>query len=246
MTPEGTGPDEVVHEEAPQADEATPTEQSDVDLLQGLSALADLFGNASQTLNQCLLTIEDKLSSMVIAQAEWVPIQTARSAVERVPPADEPAGERHQSQERMFGGVPVTIMRMSTPENEPPVPGRCEWQYELGYSVIGDQWALFIRTATFDPSKQNDGGFTYSDLTLLREAPLEIRLKAIREIPHLIRLLAEGAPQPSDEPPCESVEAESAPADDASVVEIAAPVAVAEEVAQQLSLFASQVDSSHV
>ncbi len=219
MTPEGTGPDEVVHAEEPaHAAEATQAEQPDADLLQGLSALADLFSNASHTLNQCLLTIEDKLSSMVIAQAEWVPIQTARSVVERVAPADEPVDDRQQSQERMFGGVPVTIMRMSTPENESPAAGRCEWQDELGYSVVGDQWALLIRTATFDPSKQSDGGFTYADLMLLREAPLEIRLKAIREIPLLIRLLAEEAPQPT--------------------VDLIASADVAEEVTRQLSLFA--------
>jgi len=239
MAPEGTGPDEVVPtEEPPHTDEATRTEQSDADLLQGLSALADLFSNASHTLNQCLLTIEDKLSSMVIAQAEWVPIQTARSAVERVPPADERVDDRQQSQERMFGGVPVIIMRMSAPENGSPAAGRCEWQYELGYSVVGDQWALLIRTATLGPSKQNDGGFTYSDLMLLREAPLEIRLKAIREIPLLIRLLAEGAPQSTDEPVCESVEADPASGDEARAVELTAGADVAEEVTQQLSLFA--------
>jgi hypothetical protein len=238
MTPEGTGPEVVVHPEEPShADEATRAEQSDADLLHGLSALADLFGNASHTLNQCLLTIEDKLSSMVIAQAEWVPIQTARSAVER-PPADGPVDERQQSQERMFGGVPVTIMRMSTSENASPAAGRCEWQYELGYSVVGDQWALLIRTATFDPAKQSDGGFTYSGLMLLRDAPLEIRLKAIREIPLLIRLLAEGAPQPGDEPACESVEADPASADQASAVELTANVDAADEVTRQLSLFA--------
>ena len=239
MTPEGTGPDEVVHtEEPPHTVEATRTEQSDADLLQGLSALADLFSNASHTLNQCLLTIEDKLSSMVIAQAEWVPIQTARSAVERVPPADEPVDDRQQSQERMFGGVPVTIMRMFTPANESPAAGRCEWRYELGYSVVGDQWALLIRIATFDPTKQIDGGFTCSDPMLLREAPLEIRLKAIREIPLLIRLLAEGAPQASDEPVGESVEADPPSVDQASAVELTASADVAEEVTQQLSLFA--------
>jgi len=239
MTPEGTGPDEVVHaQEPPHTDEGSRADQSDVDLLQGLSALADLFSNASQTLNQCLLTIEDKLSSMVIAQAEWVPIQTARSAVEQVPPADEPAHDRQQSQERMFGGVPVIIMRMSTAENESPAAGRCEWQYELGYSVVGDQWSLLIRTATFDPSKQSDGGFTHSDLMLLREAPLEIRLKAIREIPLLIRLLAEGAARSGDEPACESVEADPASADEANAVELTASADVAEEVTRQLSLFA--------
>jgi hypothetical protein len=175
---------------------------------------------------------------MVIAQAEWVPIQTARSVVERVSLADEPVDDRRQSQERMFGGVPVTIMRMFTPENESPAAGRCEWQYELGYSVVGDQWALLIRTATFDPSKQSDGGFAHSDLMLLREAPLEIRLKAIREIPLLIRLLAEGAPQPGGEPVRESAEAESASANEASAVELVTGADVTEEVIQQLSLFA--------
>jgi hypothetical protein len=239
MAPEGTGPDEEVHaEEPPHADEGTRADQSDADLLQGLSALADLFSNASHTLNQCLLTIEDKLSSMVIAQAEWVPIQTARSVVERVPPADEPVDDRQQSQERMFGGVPVIIMRMSMPGNDSPAAGRCEWQYELGYSVVGDEWALLIRTATFGPSKQSDGGFTYSDLMLLREAPLEIRLKAIREIPILIRLLAEGAPQASDEPVCESVEGDPVSVDEANAVELTPSADVAEEVTRQLSLFA--------
>ncbi len=238
MNPEGTGPAEVVHAaEPPHSDETTRAEQSDADLLHGLSALADLFSNASHTLNQCLLTIEDKLSSMVIAQAEWVPIHTARSAVERVPQADEPADERRQSQERMFGGVPVTIMRMSAAGNEPPAAGRCEWQYELGYSVVGDHWSLLIRTATFDPSKQSVGGFTYSDLMLLREAPLEIRLKAIREIPLLIRLLAEGAPQPGDEPAGANVEA-PASTDAADPVVLAAGADTPEEVTEQLSLFA--------
>jgi hypothetical protein len=73
---------------------------------------------------------------------------------------------------------------------------------------------------------------------LLRDAPLEIRLKAIREIPLLIRLLAEGAPQPGDEPACESVEADPASADQASAVELTANVDAADEVTRQLSLFA--------
>jgi hypothetical protein len=147
--------------------------------------------------------------------------------------------------------VPVIIMRMSAPEQHSPVAGRCEWQYELGYSVVGEQWSLLIRTATLGPSKQTDGGFIYSDVMLLREAPLEIRLKAIREIPLLIRLLAEGAPQPCEEPACaepagESVEAEPAAAGETRMVEVAAPADAAEEVAEQMSLFTSQVDSSHV
>jgi hypothetical protein len=243
MTPEVAGPDQTVRPVVPfqpgvalQTGETARPEPSDVDLLQGLSVLADLLSNASHTLNQCLLTIEDKLSSMVIAQAEWVPIQTARSAVERIPAAEAPAREgRHQSQERMFGGVPVTIMRMAAPENEPPAAPRCEWQYELGYSVAGDKWALLIRTATYDPSNRNDSGFTYSDQMLLREAPLEIRLKAIREIPLLMRLLAEGAPQPCVEPLSEAagaVAAEAAPAESAVLA------GSSEEVTQQLPLFA--------
>ena len=114
-------------------DEKITAEESDATLLHGLSALADLLSNASETLNQCLLTLENKLSAASVAREEWIPIQTARSAVERVPAAEE----RQRSQERVFGGVAVTILRMSEPAIEPPSAPRCEWQYELGYSVVG-------------------------------------------------------------------------------------------------------------
>ena len=170
---------------APMADDASATDESDADLLKGLSALADLLSNASETLNQCLLTIEGKLSAAAIAREEWIPIQTARSAVERVAAGDD----RKRSQERVFGGVSVTILQLSAPAIEQPATKRCEWQYELGYSVADDNWVLMIRSASLDSSTEQDGVSEISDLMPLRDAPLEIRLKAIREIPSLMQVL---------------------------------------------------------
>jgi hypothetical protein len=73
---------------------------------------------------------------------------------------------------------------------------------------------------------------------LLREAPLEIRWKAIREIPLLIRMLAEGAPRPCHEPAPESSEASGAASGAVSQAEPTAAGDVAEDVSQQMSLFA--------
>jgi hypothetical protein len=93
------------------------------------------------------------------------------------------------SQERIFGGVPVMIMRLSAA----PVPQvevkRCEWHYELGYAVAGDDWAVMIRTASFNPANEQSGFTEYSDLMPLRDAPLELQLKAIPQIPSLFHLL---------------------------------------------------------
>jgi hypothetical protein len=162
------------------------TDQSDADLLQGLGALAELFTNASETLKQCLLTIDKKLSALGVGREEWVPIPTARSAVERVSTGRD---DGQVSQERIFGGVPVMIMRLSAA----PVPQvevkRCEWHYELGYAVAGDDWAVMIRTASFNPANEHNGFTEYSDLMPLRDAPLELQLKAIPQIPSLFHLL---------------------------------------------------------
>ena len=66
------------------ADEGTPswtpaTDSVDTNLLNGLAALADLLGNASETLDQGLLTIENTLRAVSTTQEEWVPIQTTHS-----------------------------------------------------------------------------------------------------------------------------------------------------------------------
>ncbi|RPI57476.1 MAG: hypothetical protein EHM55_01725 [Acidobacteria bacterium] len=174
--------------EAAQADDdtspsAAASDNADTELLTGLGALADLISDASETLNQCLSTIEDKLSALLVTKEEWIPIKTARSAVERV----SPPCEAQSSQERMFGGVAVTIMKFGAMATQPERAPLCEWQYELGYSAAGDEWSLMIRTASSDGLSQRAAEF--SDLMPLREAPLEIRLKAIREIPDLIQLL---------------------------------------------------------
>ncbi len=167
---------------------APPTEHSDADaeLLAGLGALADLIHDASDTLNQCILTIEGKLCAVPVTEEAWIPITTARSAVER--PA--PAFEEQASQERVFGGVPVTIMRFGAPAPQPEAGPRCEWQYEVGYATTDTGWALMIRTVSVDHSNQRGASPEFSDLMMLRDAPLEIRLKAIREIPDLIQVLA--------------------------------------------------------
>lgn len=187
------------HEEPPPV--SPVTDESDADLLKGLAALADLLSNASETLNQCLLTIEGKLSAAAIAREEWIPIQDARSAVERVAPGDD----RKRSQERVFGGVSVTILQLSAPTVEHPATKRCEWQYELGYSVADDNWVLMIRSASIDSSNERDGASEISDLMPLRDAPLEIRLKAIREIPSLMQVLQSPISQMPEQPQPASV-----------------------------------------
>jgi hypothetical protein len=162
-----------------------PTDHADADLLRGLGALADLIANASETLNQCLLTIEGKLNAAAVAKEEWIPIKTARSAVEHVPVP----GEDQASQERVFGGVPVTIMKFGALAAQPErMAPRCQWHYELGYSVADDEWTLMIRTASYD-GPPGRGSAEFSNVMPLRDAPLEIRLKAIREIPDLIQVL---------------------------------------------------------
>jgi hypothetical protein len=195
----------AVAEELLQADAqgeiAGETDQSDADLLQGLGALAELFANASETLKQCLLTIDNKLNSLGVGKEEWVPIPTARSAVER---ASGDPDERQMSHERVFGGVPVMIMRLAAPVPQPEVK-RCEWHYELGWGIAGNDWALMIRTASFNPANEHNGFTEYSDLMPLRDAPLELQLKAIPQIPSLFHLLNKvfaeqmsGAPEPQE------------------------------------------------
>jgi hypothetical protein len=180
MTPVALA-EELVQKDVPAPCDA---DQQEADLLQGLGALAELFTNASETLKQCLLTIDNKLNALGVGKEEWVPIPTARSAVERV----AKGGDDGQTQERIFGGVPVMIMRLSAPV--PPVEvKRCEWHYELGYAVAGDDWALVIRTASFNPANEHTGFTEYSDLMPLRDAPLELQLKAIPQIPSLFHLL---------------------------------------------------------
>jgi hypothetical protein len=122
------------------------------------------------------VTIEDTLNALPPTQEEWVPIQATRSSVEPV----QPAGEQ-PSQECIFGGVPVTIMKLDAPPTQR--------EYQLGYSRVGAGWALMVRTASVQPSNGHEGFCEFSDLTPLREAPLEIRLKGIREIPNLMKLL---------------------------------------------------------
>ena len=167
------------------ADEATQplaavSDSVDAELLHGLGALADLLSDASETLNQCLVTIEEMLNALPPTQEEWVPIQTTRSSVERV----QPEGAEQPSQECVFGGVAVTILKLDAPASQ-----EARTEYQLGYSRVGDGWALMVRTASFQPSNGHEGFCQFSDLKPLREAPLEIRLKGIREIPNLMKLL---------------------------------------------------------
>jgi len=126
----------------------------------------------------------------------------------------------------MFGGVPVTIMRFAAPEPQPVRTQRCEWQYELGYSTTGDdEPALMIRTVSFD---HTDDSSRVSDLMPLRDAPLEIRLKAIREVPTLIQLLDSLAAEGLESPAAEGLE------DETQVPAVAAPeIAAGEDVVEQ-------------
>jgi hypothetical protein len=189
MTAAAEPSDATVRADEEESPAAPLTNTLDADLLRSLGELADLLGSGSETLNQCLLTVEDTLNALSITKDGWVPIQTVRSFIERVPPEDE-----ETSQERVFGGVPVTIMKLGAPATQQDRTQPCEWRYEVGYSVVGDGRALTIRTASLEPSNERDGFGGFSDVKLLREAPLEIRLKAIREIPSLIiRLLDSGS-----------------------------------------------------
>ena len=199
-----------VHVDEGPSPSAPPSDSADAGLLQGLGLLADLINDASETLNQCLCTIENQLSALPAPREEWIPIKAAGSAVElALPPCEEQA-----SQERIFGGVPVTIMRFGARTTQFEKP-RCQWQYELGYSATGDEWALMIRTSSADRSKQHNGSTEFSDLMALRDAPLEIRLKAIREIPDLIQLL-DGKTVVT--PESDAVEPPTVTADDGEVV----------------------------
>jgi hypothetical protein len=146
-------------------------------LLHGLGVLADLLGEASETMNQCLLTIEDKLHALPISQERWVAVKAA------VPPTD-PVQPKEEEQTRVFGGVAVTIMKLGSAG--PQDAGATD--YELGYAPLGDAWALVIRKVA---APVNSGSRTaeVSELKLLRCVPLEFRLKAVREIPALLRAL---------------------------------------------------------
>lgn len=178
------------------ADEGMPpwtpaTNSADTNLLHGLAALADLLSNASETLNQCVLTIEDTLRAVSTTQEEWVPIRTTYSAVQT-------GGDDRTPQECIFGGVPVAILKVGVPQSQ---QAGAQWEYQLGYSRVGNRWALMVRTASLQPSNENEGFWQFSDVKLLRDAPLEIRFKAIREIPNLMKLLdSRGLPIASDVP----------------------------------------------
>ena len=82
--------------------------------------------------------------------------------------------------------MPVTILKVSALGSQ---EAGTQWEYQLGYSRVGDRWALMVRTASLKPSNENEGFWQFSDVRALRDAPLEIRLKGIREIPSLIKLL---------------------------------------------------------
>jgi hypothetical protein len=60
--------------------------------------------------------------------------------------------------------------------------------YELGYAPLGDAWALVIRKVAA-PANSGSRTAEVSELKLLRCVPLEFRLKAVREIPALLRAL---------------------------------------------------------
>jgi hypothetical protein len=155
----------------------------DADLiLHGLSVLTDLLNEASETLHQCLLTIEDKLQALPITQERWVPIHAAH-----VPAADAPASHGEQTvQERVFSGVAVTIIKLGSSANHDNAARR-ERRYELGYAAAGEAWALVTRLAGA------------AERQPLRDAPLDFRLKAIREIPALLKALDVRRPAASGE-----------------------------------------------
>jgi hypothetical protein len=157
-------------------------------LLHGLSVLSDLLNEASETLHQCLLTIEDRLQALPIAQERWVPIPGAS-----VPAADVPASHGEQTvQQRVFSGVAVTIMKLGSSANQDD-PARRERRYELGYAAAGDAWALVTRLAGA------------AERQPLRDAPLDFRLKAIREIPALLKALDVGRPAASEAAPAAAI-----------------------------------------
>jgi hypothetical protein len=150
-------------------------------LLHGLGVLADLLGEASETMNQCLLTIEDKLQTFPITQEQWVPIAAALAPLDAAAARpDDPAAV----QERVFGGVAVTIMKLG-PTADKTAPQPAAPRHELGYAPIDGAWALVTRSVA-------------SDLKLLRDLPLEFRLKAIREVPTLLKAIEERRHEISD------------------------------------------------
>jgi hypothetical protein len=109
-----------------------------------------------------------------------------------------------RSQERVFDGVPVTILKLDAPATEQTGSEAPEPECQLGYARAGGDWALTIRTVTFRPLNGDDGLCQFADVKLLRHAPLELRLRGIGEIPNLLGLLNARCPSKSCASPIDS------------------------------------------
>ena len=171
-----------------------PTDTVNADLLEGLDALADLLKNTSDTLNHGVMTIEDQLNALSGIQEEWVLIRGTRASVEPVTAAEAVTvteGAGHASQEYVFGGVAVTILRLAEPTPDQVVPEGNEHEDWLGCSKVGDRWALVVRTGRKRTVNSDANGVPHplSELQPLVDAPLEVRVEGVRRIPTLVNLI---------------------------------------------------------
>ena len=173
---------------------SAPTDTVNADLLEGLDALADLLKNTSDTLNHGVMTIEDQLNALSGIQEEWVLIRGTRASVEPVTAAEAVTvteGAGHASQEYVFGGVAVTILRLAEPTPDQVVPEGNEHEDWLGCSKVGDRWVLVVRTGRKRTVNSDANGVPHplSELQPLVDAPLEVRVEGVRRIPTLVNLI---------------------------------------------------------
>jgi hypothetical protein len=161
------------------------------DLVRGLDTIVDVLTRTGDALTQLVQLIEGRLSTMTLAEDVWVPVRGAQ------PPElqESPMAAEQMSEERVFDGVPVTIMRMAPAPALDATP-RIAREYQLGYGKDRDTSVFLVRTA----SREQPVGDAaekpprFSDRKPLLDAPLDLRFHAAREIARLVDRLT-GRPE---------------------------------------------------
>jgi hypothetical protein len=148
------------------------------DSLQGLEILVDLFSQTCEMVNRGVLSVEAALNALPIAEEAWVTIPGEPSADGAVEAVEVQA----TSEEHIFNGIAVMIMKMG----EPLLPGalarRATKDDQLGYGRFGDRWAILFRGAQCE------------DAMPLVDAPLEARLRGVRVVGSLLAELETRVP----------------------------------------------------
>ncbi len=140
------------------------------DFLQGLEIVVDLFSQTCEMVNRGVQSVEAALNARPIAEEAWVSIPGEPSADRAIEVAEVPGA----SEERIFNGVAVMIMKLGEPSLPAACASRATEDDRLGYGRFGDRWAILFRGAQSE------------DATLLVDAPLEARLRGVRAVGSLL------------------------------------------------------------